>query len=691
MATGREVPKLFKAFRNFGKWVTAATRTALREDDFSYQQNLQVIGPGNIQTVAAPLLVNKVTNTLLTNDPNSLMSAKTWYVNIGGVDWQLVLTLDNTLWVASLSGATVVTEISTGVQISDVTQWSNSVALLIGPTGYFYWTGSGNIVPITAADSVILTVQLLSQMGLSGITGIFVAGETITGSTSHATAVVQSFFSPTVFFHTNVGIFVNGETVTGGSSGATGTIASLGPQTDLPGSGDVIRQGSPATATATLTAWNPAANTLQVHGPITGTFVVDGLVYDGAIGNLLIGVITAIDNSAPPESGNWIAVYAGRVWVATGRTVVFSGPNDYTAPSWDVAQGAGEFVIDDETLIGIITRLIVANGYLYIFGQTSIDIVSNVYVPSGATPPTPLFSRTNIDAINGTAFSYSIVPFGRLILFYNVHGIHALLGVDVQRISADIDGTIQQIDSNPPGLVSAGVGISNNILTACFLLSWFDPVLSAGQSRQTLLSFHDGRWFVHDPFNSTFPGATTDYLASVASAEIAGDPVALLARDFSFPPTSDASNSRISGTDLYSLFNGSGALQRTLQTALWDLGSSIHTKQAINYGIEGTVYDLNFSITATMDAQPGNSSLNSANFLPPTLQWYADAARTVLANWITATHTAATWVAPGYAFQYAGTQQYGKYLGMTLSGQTGRAVISGLNLEYDRRDATWKL
>jgi len=63
-------------------------------------------------------------------------------------------------------------------------------------------------------------------------TGTFVEGETVTGGTSGATAVVKSVPSNSTLRYNILGNpnvpFVGGETVTGGSSGATGVISSSG-------------------------------------------------------------------------------------------------------------------------------------------------------------------------------------------------------------------------------------------------------------------------------------------------------------------------------------------------------------------------------------------------------------------------------------------------------------------------------
>lgn len=66
--------------------------------------------------------------------------------------------------------------------------------------------------------------------------GNFVLGETITGGTSGATAVIQAFKGTTVFLLTSLtGTFVDGETITGGTSAKTATVEGASRKTSYDG------------------------------------------------------------------------------------------------------------------------------------------------------------------------------------------------------------------------------------------------------------------------------------------------------------------------------------------------------------------------------------------------------------------------------------------------------------------------
>ena len=67
------------------------------------------------------------------------------------------------------------------------------------------------------------------RLVVTSVTGVFVEGETITGGTSGATAVIKEIYSTTEFGIVNyIGNFTGTETITGGTSGATSSFSSLG-------------------------------------------------------------------------------------------------------------------------------------------------------------------------------------------------------------------------------------------------------------------------------------------------------------------------------------------------------------------------------------------------------------------------------------------------------------------------------
>ena len=131
-----------------------------------------------------------------------------------------------------------------------------------------------------------------------------------------------------------------------------------------------------------------------------------------------------ITGTGVPSGGTEIAVYAGRVWIFNARLLVVSAADDYTAAAFLAANGAIAINLTDPTLRSTVTRAYAANGYLYFTGASSINVISNVYIPSGASPPAPLLSNTNIQSTVGSDQPGSFFTVDdRDLFFANSYGI----------------------------------------------------------------------------------------------------------------------------------------------------------------------------------------------------------------------------------------------------------------------------
>ncbi len=206
------------------------------------------------------------------------------------------------------------------------------------------------------------------------------------------------------------------------------------------------------------------------------------------------GTLTLITGSGVPTSGIDIAVCFSRVWIAQARGVFWSGVDPvlgWNGTYWTAANGAGFVGLIDPTLRGNITRLYAQNSYLYIIGSTCINAISDLYVPSGATPPTPLFTNTNLQAIIGSTFPGSFFPMNRGVMFANNYGAWALYGVQAQQISEDIDGTWQYLD--PSFSVTGGAAVVANKICSGFLIKRLnDPIFG---SNYVVAMYFDKKWW----------------------------------------------------------------------------------------------------------------------------------------------------------------------------------------------------
>jgi hypothetical protein len=279
------------------------------------------------------------------------------------------------------------------------------------------------------------------------------------------------------------------------------------------------------------------------------------------------------------SSGQSIATYAGRVWIGSGRVVFFTDINSYNS----FAGAGGSFTINDAYMHNNITALFSANNYLYIFGDTSIDALSNVTVSGGVTA----FSRINVTASVGTITPTSIFPYYRAIIFYHSSGFYLLSGATPEKISQKISGIVKNI-------VVVGVGFSTPLgwgapvliqgeLCATLLFSFTDVFTQGGAVRTLFALYFRGRWWV-----ASWPGLQVQSMFSISMA-------------------GNQTMYAWVGNSLYQAFNAGSTLSAwLLKTKLWDAGSPLTEKQSLTAAFAGVFSGLGSTgVTINVDTELG--------------------------------------------------------------------------------------
>jgi hypothetical protein len=352
-----------------------------------------------------------------------------------------------------------------------------------------------------------------------------------------------------------------------------------------------------------------------------------------------------------PLTGNAIAVYAGRVWIANGRSLIFSAADTLT--DFQSASGGGIVSLTDPVIRTIIIRMIAANGYLYIFGRTSINVISDVYVPAGASPPVPVFTNLNVQAIIGTDMPWSVFPLNRTLMFASRFAAYGLSGVTAQKLSSDIDNTWQYIDFSQA--ISGGQCVINNILTAAFLIKRAgDPALPDGI---VMAMWFDNRWWFTNFGNLSFiVSAFANNLPSL----------------FGFI-----------GNKLYQLFADPTTFPSTqFQTPLWDMGDPIRDKQAIRAGVQVHSQPNSPQVTMQLNLDTFNSSTPiTQGTLGNVVSWVNNAFQTVA--WQNNGLNLVTWLTNG-TILFAGSSPggFGKYIGLSGKTQNSSFEMSAAMIDY---------
>lgn len=392
-----------------------------------------------------------------------------------------------------------------------------------------------------------------------------------------------------------------------------------------------------------LSQWK---NTVILFIDSTGYYSWDGATF------------AKITGAGVPSAGTDIAVFAGRVWIVNQRLLTFSAADDYTATAFGAGSGTGSVNLTDPTLRATVTRLWAQNGYLYLIGNSSVNAISDVYVPSGASPPVPVFNNINIQSIIGTDQPASVFALDRLLIFGSRYGAFALYGVSAQRLSTDIDGNWKYIDFTQA--ISGGQVVINNILTGALLLKiTSDPFIG---SKTVLAMYFDEKWWFANFGSVTF----------IASA-IKNNAPAL----FGFI-----------GNKLYQLFSNTAsgpAIQVT--TPLWPMEDPLADKQAIRCGFEATLSSFSGTLSLTLDTANAQYSVVALNS-PNTISWINNSGNIV--QWQNNLLQIVDWFSGAYLL-YSGSSAagYSKYIGLTIMGTAGVVgQLSSFYIDYKLR-ARW--
>jgi hypothetical protein len=504
----------------------------------------------------------------------------------------------------------------------------NVVAIVVTQSGSGYTavpsvsiTGGGGSA---ATANATLSSGIVNSITLTNAGSGYTAPPSVTisgGGGANATALAQL----STFAKGTVTILVNN-----GGSGYTNAANTV---VTITGGG-----GSAAAGTAIVSGGQVTQVVMTNPGTgYTGTPTV-AITGGGASTNATATAIVNLDSIVD------VATFSGRVWVAAGRTVTYSAAGSYSDFS---SISAGSFTLTDSTLHGNIQSTLSANNFLYIFGDDSINVFSDLRVTAtGAT----LFTNTNVSASIGSKRPYAVFPYFRSVLFMNDYGMYALVGSTTSKISDNLDGVFPLIDFTQP--VSAGQVLLNNILCAAFSFTYNDPVAGA---RPIQAVFFEKKWFV------TSQGSLT-YVTSV--------PLGGLINMYG-----------VTGTALYKLYADSTAnVASTIKTALMPMGDTIRTKQALKFGIEATVSN-SATLLVTVDSEQGSSPVYT---LTNTTTWINNLGNVI--NWINNSSVVIPWTyASGYALYKSDAQQYGKYLGLTQTSNSPAFTVNTFEFEHELR------
>jgi hypothetical protein len=180
-------------------------------------------------------------------------------------------------------------------------------------------------------------------------------------------------------------------------------------------------------------------------------------------------------------------VYQQRLWVAGRDVVSFSVPSN--GADFSTTDGGGSFGYFGDRLTYAFQDLAQSAGYLYVFGDSSTDVITNVQLTgTGATgsPYTTAFNYQNLDPQVGQRFPRPVGRVGRHFIQANGAGIFMTTGGDAQPIGNKLTNTYLTLDTSQylPTMASATMF---NFRVLLFNGRFTDPF---GVTRSLLLMWH---------------------------------------------------------------------------------------------------------------------------------------------------------------------------------------------------------
>ena len=583
-------------------------REAINDNEFYWAENIIPVAPAQAYPVA---LANLSVNILAeTNIPSYTMS----FAANGQNYVFVVFEATGNGYIASIpigSPVLIITGLTSGQTYA--TPYNNQGILIIDPTGYWdYGVTAPNTLTPQNNTAAFATLTGVAQAVLGGTQLKQIVTATGTGATFQAVYQVINVQLQ------NAGTgYAVGDTIylTDGNPTVPATIVvasisgggSTGPITGITLSAGGQYPGPP---TSTLVVTGPTGTVITTTGAGTGATFADHIQAVSmqilTRGSGYTGTTTVADETATKTIDTWnitssgviggqsIATYQGRVWISFNRTVYFTDINSYNS----FGGAGGSFFISDSYLIGNITVLYAANNYLYIFGQSSIDALSNVTITLGVTS----FSRINVTGTVGTNFPASVTAYFRAILFYHSSGIYLLAGATPEKISEKISQIIALPNTGQPYGFTVQV---QGEICAGMQISFVDNFTQATLQRPLCVLYFRGRWW----FSSYMNPSPTFVTTAITSIPINGVATAFGWR----------ANVSGAGAQLYELFASGTLSSWLLKTKFWDGGSPTREKQSINAGVAGLWPNGGVSgagLTVNVDTEFGTSAANITSPAP---------------------------------------------------------------------------
>jgi hypothetical protein len=365
--------------------------------------------------------------------------------------------------------------------------------------------------------------------------------------------------------------------------------------------------------------------------------------------------------STQPEQ--FIAIYAGRLWMADGLVITWTNSGTYNSLAGD----SGSYIITDGRCANPAIGLYDFGGSLYMFGSNWMKTINNlqdVGSPAVLTFQQPTL-QTQISIIN----KWSIVEWGANLYFANLNGFWQLAGATPTKISQQLDGFFQS-------LTAAGCSFTGAYGVVLNMPCLFWQALWAGDGNYTVFGYTMNQlWFRVTPVNGSGAGAVKLITGAVSSAIT-------------------QNQAKVYYTDLvgniYDLFGSpSTALTSILNTKLWDFFSKLDFDLFTNVAIQFVIFG-SATLTLSEIGSFGNvigpatpAGPNTYVYNPAVGNWINSAG--VQGQWQNAAGTQGTWsgtTVSFYVLQQAVVPFQERNLALNIVLNAAGAVFQEIVISY---------
>lgn len=386
----------------------------------------------------------------------------------------------------------------------------------------------------------------------------------------------------------------------------------------------------------------PAASLVQ-------TFTVNTITLTIAATASNVGEAISVGWTIPSGlTGSSIEVYQSRVWIGNGAQFSVSAPSN--GSDFSTADGGGTTKSTDGFLKTTFVNIKQANSYLYLFGDGSINVVSNVQ--TSGSPATTTMNNQNVDPQTGLGWRDALVAFGNSLCFANPTGVYQMYGGQAQKISDKIDKLFEKANFStvvPTMFVTTLFGVR----CLGLILNTLDPTTN---TQRTLMCLWNGKvWFIGSQ-------SLTGIFATTVEQNSA--------------PQGWAND----GTNVFQLFKtASSTLSKKVQSKLWSGRSNLIFKTVLDaYAETNDLGNSGVVLTGTLDS---DTNASVAFSVTSNINWQNSSLQTI--TFVNNANLPLTFTTSPAGVQGSGQEQSGLRLGLTFTSISPDFSLIGVGESYN--------